>query len=166
MKWLTSPKLCLVGLCLALSSCGFALRGVDNSILLDPKYKHVHIITNTTQDTLLLKQHLSKHLHTLGIDTQPAQSLASIELKNTHFRRYELAGTLTEVRLVLMADVAYNFKERSYTYPIQVERTYQYNEASVVGTDGQGDQVKAWLFDSLGERIAEQYRSLAQNQLP
>lgn len=166
MKQLISPKLCLVGLCLALSGCGFALRGVDNDILLSPKYRHVHVITNTAQDTLLLKQHLNKHLHTLGIDPQSTQSLASIELKNTHFRRYELAGTLTEVRLVLMADVVYDFKERSYTYPIQVERSYQHNEASVVGTDGQGDQVKAWLFDSLGERIAEQYRSLAQSQLP
>lgn len=150
-------------LCLVLSGCGFALRGVDTDIHLAPHHQSVHITTDTSQNALALKSSLNKHLQMLGISETAKHSQPNITISNPHFRRYELAGTLTEVRLVLMADVQYHFKERSYTYPIQAERSYQYNEASV-STDNQSDTVKTWLYDTLGERIAEQYQALAKHQ--
>lgn len=57
------------------------------------------------------------------------------------------------------------------TNPIQVERSYQYNEASVSTDDLQGSQIRDWLYDSLARRITDQYVAIglpkvAPNQVP
>ncbi len=45
--------------------------------------------------------------------------------------------------------------------PIQVERSYQYNEASVSTDDQQGNQIRDWLYDSLARRITDQYVAIS-----
>ena len=45
---------------------------------------------------------------------------------------------------------------------MQVEQSYQYNEASVITLEQQGEESKGWLYDQLGERIAERYRVMAR----
>lgn len=145
---------------LAVSGCGFALRGTDKSLHVAPQHQSVQITTTGTSEATALKQPLIKHLQMRGVDYAPSAN--AIRLDNVHFRRYDVVGTLTEVRLVLLADVVYEFNGQKHSYPLQVERSYQYNEASVVAVDGQGDKAKTWLYDNLAERIAEQYRSLAK----
>ena len=54
-----------------------------------------------------------------------------------------------------------NGKPITLTNPIQVERSYQYNEASVSTDDQQGDQIRDWLYDSLARRITDQYVAIA-----
>ena len=94
-----------------------------------------------------------------------AKPIAAIDISNVRFKRYELVGVLTEIRLVLSADVSYqtieNGKPVTLTNPIQVERSYQYNEASVSTDDQQGDQVRDWLYDSLARRITDQYVAIS-----
>lgn len=159
-------------LTLGVSGCGFALRGTNDSLQVAPQFQSVQIATDGTSEAITLKQPLIKHLQMRGVayhqNANSAKTGAnvnnpnSIALNNVHFRRYELVGTLTEVRLVLMANVEYRFGDKTYQYPLQVERNYQYNEVSVVAVDGQGNKAKTWLYDNLAERIAEQYRSLAK----
>ena len=83
-------------------------------------------------------------------------------MDNLHFRRYELVGTLTEIRLVLSATVKIMVGDKITTTVMQVEQSYQYNEASVITLDQQGEESKGWLYDQLGERIAERYRVMAR----
>ncbi|WP_066801592.1 hypothetical protein [Moraxella oblonga] len=146
---------------LALSGCGFALRGTDKSLHVAPQHQSVELTSDETADAFALKQPLTKHLQVRGITTNSANN--HIHLQNVRFRRYDFVGTLTEVRLVLMADVVYQFGDKKYQYPLQVERSYQYNEASVVTDDGQDRQTRVWLYDHLSERIAEQYRAIAKS---
>ena len=94
-----------------------------------------------------------------------AEPIAAITINNVRFKRYELVGVLTEIRLVLSADVSYqtmeNGKPITLSNPIQVERSYQYNEASVSTDDQQGDQIRDWLYDSLARRITDQYVAIS-----
>ena len=54
-----------------------------------------------------------------------------------------------------------NGKPVTLSNPIQVERSYQYNEASVSTDDLQGDQIRDWLYDSLARRITDQYVAIS-----
>ena len=87
-------------------------------------------------------------------------------------QKYELVGVLTEVRLVLSADVTYQTLQTEVSStgsrmpvivksPVQVERSYQFNEASVSVEDQQGEHVKDWLYDALARRITDQYVALS-----
>jgi len=163
----TLIKAALVAVVLATSSfgltgCGFHLRGFEAPLHFDVAKTVVNIEDNKT--AFPLKLPLSKRLEALGvdvIDSLPAEPLAAITVKNVQFRRYELVGVLTEIRLVLSADVTYqtlkNGEPVTLSNPIQVERSYQYNEASVSTEDQQGSQIRDWLYDSLARRISDQY---------
>lgn len=148
---------------LASTGCGFSLRGTNQAVQLAPQYQSVQLSTEDTPDAYALKQPLTKQLQLRGINATTATTNAIIDVKNLRFHRYELVGTLTEIRLVLMADVSYHINGQTHSYPLQSEQSYQRNEASVVITDEQGKKAKTWLYDDLAEKISEQYRALAQN---
>ena len=94
--------------------------------------------------------------------TNTQNSNQQIEIKNLRFQRYELVGTLTEIRLVLTADVIFTANDgRKLSDSVQVEHSYQYNEASVTPQDQQGEQVKPWLYDELAKRITQKYHAFA-----
>ena len=99
------------------------------------------------------------------ISNTGSEQIAIINIDNVRFKRYELVGVLTEIRLVLSADVTYqtyqNAQPVTLTNPIQVERSYQYNEASVSTDDQQGSQIRDWLYDSLARRITDQYVAIS-----
>ena len=94
-----------------------------------------------------------------------AEPIAVIDISNVRFKRYELVGVLTEIRLVLSADVSYqtfeNGKPVILKNAIQVDRSYQYNEASVSTDDQQGDQIRDWLYERLARRITDQYVAIS-----
>lgn len=174
----TLPMFAVVGAAAALSGCGFQLRGYDSAMLLDVEKTAVIIEDNRT--SFPLKLPLTRRLKTLGVDVidnmtaadvannnkqASAEPIAAITINNVRFKRYELVGVLTEIRLVLSADVSYqtmeNGKPITLSNPIQVERSYQYNEASVSTDDQQGDQIRDWLYDSLARRITDQYVAIS-----
>ena len=172
------PMFAVVGATASLSGCGFQLRGYGAPMLFDVAKTAVIIEDNRT--SFPLKLPLTKQLEALGVDVitnmtladvasnnqrAGAETIAAITVNNVRFKRYELVGVLTEIRLVISADVSYqsmdNGKPITLTNPIQVERSYQYNEASVSTDDQQGDQIRDWLYDSLARRITDQYVAIA-----
>ena len=172
------PMLAIVGATASLSGCGFQLRGYDAPMLFDVAKTAVIIEDNRT--AFPLKLPLTKRLEALGVDVITnmtladiasnnqnvgAETIAAITVNNVRFKRYELVGVLTEIRLVISADVSYqsidNGKPITLSNPIQVERSYQYNEASVSTDDQQGDQIREWLYDSLARRITDQNVAIA-----
>ncbi len=172
------PMLAIVGATASLSGCGFQLRGYDAPMLFDVAKTAVIIEDNRT--SFPLKRPLTRRLQSLGVEVIDnmtladvasnnqklgAETISTIAVNNIRFKRYELVGVLTEIRLVISADVSYqsveNGKPVTLTNPIQVERSYQYNEASVSTDDQQGDQIRDWLYDSLARRITDQYVAIA-----
>ncbi len=168
----------VLGAGVSLSGCGFQLRGYDAPMLFDINKTAVIIEDNRT--SFPLKLPLVSRLKALGVEVidnmtladvasnnqkAGAEPIAAITVNNVRFKRYELVGVLTEIRLVMSADVSYqsivNGKPVTLTNPIQVERSYQYNEASVSTDDQQGDQIRDWLYDSLARRITDQYVAIA-----
>lgn len=172
------PMFTVIGAVASLSGCGFQLRGYDAPMLFDVARTAVIIEDNRT--SFPLKLPLTRRLETLGVDvidnmtaanvvtnnqSPGAEPIAAINITNVRFKRYELVGVLTEIRLVLSANVTYqtteNGKPVTLSNPIQVERSYQYNEASVSTDDLQGDQIRDWLYDSLARRITDQYVAIS-----
>lgn len=170
------PLITVLGATATLSGCGFHLRGYDAPLHFDTAKTAVIIEDNRI--SFPLKLPLTRRLQAIGVDVvdgmalienansvnNSAEDIATITVTNVRFKRYELVGVLTEIRLVLSADVTYttvkNGKPATLTNPIQVERSYQYNEASVSTDDQQGGQIRDWLYDSLAKRITNQYVAL------
>ena len=170
------PLLTVLGSAGVLTGCGFHLRGYDTPMQFD--VAKTAILIEDNRISFPLKLPLTRRLQALGVDVvdgismiesaanssvnnTTAEPIATINISNVRFRNYELVGVLTEIRLVLSADVTYttvqNGQPVTLTNPIQVERSYQYNEGSVNTDDQQGDQVRDWLYDSLARRITDQY---------
>ena len=133
---------------------------MSEDLQIDPDHQMVQLNLDDSQENLYLKQAITKHLKLMHLST--GLSTNQIRVDNLHFRRYELVGTLTEIRLVLSATVKIMVGDKTTTTVMQVEQSYQYNEASVITLDQQGEESKGWLYDQLGERIAERYRVMAR----
>ncbi|VEG13878.1 LPS-assembly lipoprotein LptE [Moraxella cuniculi] len=145
-----------------LSGCGFGLRGINPAATqLAPAYSAVDISAEDTALAHATKAKISTQLAQLGI-VSSSDVAGKIHVYNLRYREYKLLGVLTEIRLVLTADVRYQLGDKRITNTVQVERSYQHNEASVATSDQQGSQIKVWLQDNLAERIAEQYHALAK----
>lgn len=180
----TLPMFTVLGAASILTGCGFHLRGYDAPLSFDSVKTAVIIEDNRT--SFPLKLPLTRRLEALGVDVVDsmavienasnsnsgvaAEQIATINVNNVRFKRYELVGVLTEIRLVLSADVTYQTVQDgqpvTLTNPIQVERSYQYNEASVSTDDQQGSQIRDWLYDSLARRITDQYVAINLPKVP
>ena len=169
----------LLGSPLLLSSCGFHLRGYDAPMA----YSVGSTVLSINEDDIVsfrIKRPLKQRLNAVGINVvddigrqiNSSNQLytSTIKVSNVQLKRYELVGVLTEVRLVLSADVIYetlNNRDGASSAPmivknkVQVERTYQFDEASVSIEDKQGAQIQDWLYDNLSQRIADQYVALS-----
>ena len=177
------PMFAVLGATAGLSGCGFQLRGYDAPMLLNVAKTAVIIEDNRT--SFPLKRPLTRRLETLGVEVisnmtadeiartnkqAGAKPIAVINIEDLNFKSYELLGVLTEIRLVISAKVSYQTTENgqpvTLTNPIQIERSYQYNDASVNTDDQQGDQVREWLYDSLARRITDQYAALSLPKVP
>ena len=174
------PMITVIATATSLTGCGFHLRGYEAPLSFEVAKTAVVIEDNRL--SFPLKLPLIRRLETLGIEVvdgismiernanntvnnSNAEQIAFIKVDNLRFKRYELVGVLTEIRVVLSADVTYNTYQNgqpvTLTNPIQVERSYQYNEASVSTDDQQGSQIRDWLYSSLARRITDQYVAIA-----
>lgn len=177
------PMMTVLGATTALSGCGFQLRGYETPMLLD--VAKTAVIIEDDRTSFPLKLPLTQRLKTLGAEVMSnmtlddvarnnrqahAEPIAIIDISNVRFKRYELVGVLTEIRLVLSADVSYqtfeNGKPVILKNAIQVDRSYQYNEASVSTDDQQGDQIRDWLYERLARRITDQYVAISLPKVP
>ena len=177
------PMMTVLGATTVLSGCGFQLRGYETPMLLD--VAKTAVIIEDDRTSFPLKLPLTQRLKTLGAEVMSnmtlddvarnnrqahAEPIAVIDISNVRFKRYELVGVLTEIRLVLSADVSYqtfeNGKPVILKNAIQVDRSYQYNEASVSTDDQQGDQIRDWLYERLARRITDQYIAISLPKVP
>lgn len=154
-----------------LTACGFALRGYETPVtaIAAP----VSFILGNKQEDFAVKRALHNQFKQLNIPTADAPNpstttLPSIQVANIKLQNYQLRGILTEIRLVLSADVRYRIMENGspkvITNNIQVQRSYQYNQASVSTDNPQAEQIKVWLYDNLAQRITDQYMALNSPQ--
>lgn len=158
-----------------LPACGFHLRGYDAPM--SQNIPTTELIFNNTPEDYAVKNALKKQLDQLSVKTQetviqpntsantPSALPARIEVKNIRLQNYQLRGILTEIRMVLSADVTYraieNGQPRTLTNTIQVQRSYQYDQGVVATDNPQAEQIKVWLYDNLAQRIADQYMALS-----
>ncbi|MFW2176362.1 MULTISPECIES: hypothetical protein [unclassified Moraxella] len=175
------PTLCLS----QLTACGFALRGYQNTSQTGTSQTQQRPVTqlafgNSVED-IAVKNALIKQFDQLSIkthDTAPVDPLKPkntptattlstpyIQVKNIRLQTYRLRGILTEIRMVMSADVSYQIKDstgnpKNITNNIQVQRSYQYDQATVATDNPQSEQIKVWLYDNLAQRIADQYVAL------
>ena len=89
----------------------------------------------------------------------------TIQVRNIQMQTYRLRGLLTEIRMVMSAEVTYQFQQNGapkiVKNTIQVQRSYQYDQANVATDNPQAEQIKVWLYDNIAQRVAEQYLALA-----
>ncbi len=168
---------------LGLSSCGYQLRGysaeqapsLNNVIHQRLSNKPILLRIKGGKDADNLHKSLVKELARLNVVTNTqanddqATQLATdthnyLKIDNVRLQKYELVGVLTEVRVVLSADVIYYVGDgqevTQHHYNLLVEDSYQHNKASVSFADNQGKQVAQALYQKLSQRIAEQYITL------
>ena len=166
-----------------LTSCGFHLRGYETAMTYAVGSTVLQL--NSDPVSFALKYPLNRKLDAVGIqvvddigreiNSIDERYTGTIKVDNVRFRKYELVGVLTEIRLVLSADVTYQTLDNSIgqvgspitvTNPIVVERSYQFDEASVSVDDMQGDEVREWLYEDLSQRIVDQYVALSLPRVP
>lgn len=158
-----------------LSACGFQLRGYVSPM--SQQIPNTVLIFGSSPEDYAVKNALKKQLTQLSIKTDnalptkntPAILPASIEVKNIRLQNYQLRGILTEIRMVLSADVTYHALENgqpvTLTNTIQVQRSYQYDQGVVATDNPQAEQIKLWLYDNLAQRVADQYMALSLPKL-
>lgn len=180
MQKLTKPMR-IFGFALALASgvaplhgCGFQLRGYPSAVV--QLAQSTELVFGTKPDDIMVKNALKRQLDLLALgytdsvnDTAvshvPAASeVPRIQVDNIRLDTYQLRGILTEIRMVMSADVSYSVQQngvwQNKTQTLQVQRSYQYDQASVATDNPQADQMRAWLADNLAQRIADQYVAL------
>lgn len=163
------------------SACGFHLRGYSS-----PMSQHIpttRLVFGTSPEDLAVKSALKRQFSQLSVSVKDNEITAtttaaeisqanansatmqpSITVSNIRLQTYQLRGILTEIRMVMSADVSYvtphNGQLITTKNNIQVQRSYQYDQATVATDNPQADQIKVWLYDNLAQRIADQYMAL------
>lgn len=151
-----------------LTACGFALRGYNTPI--SQYTPHTQLVFGNAPEDIAVKNALKQQFSQFVINTEDVTAdkvlptIASIQVSNIRLQTYQLRGILTEIRLVMSADVRYhvlqNGSPKTLTNTIQVQRSYQYDQATVATDNPQAEQIKVWLYDNLAQRIADQYMAL------
>ncbi|MDO4426711.1 MAG: hypothetical protein Q4B88_01135 [Moraxella sp.] len=150
---LKAAPLILLG-ALSLFGCGYELRGIHQNTAAVP------LSVSLAGDERALKDALGRELAMTGFVMTTNQGEPNIEIKDVQLRRYELVGVLTEIRLLLTANVTYNTPIGKQTHRVEATRSYQYNEAGLSSLDSKSEQIRLELNQALARRISEQYRSL------
>lgn len=166
----------------SLSACGFQLRGYHQSDSLQAvrNLTTTQLIFGQALEDIAVKNALKHQFSQLAIKTTDSSAsdntnkkidpnnnpsaINSIQVSNIRLQTYRLRGLLTEIRMVMSADVTYQIQQNGQpkivTNNLQVQRSYQYDQASVATDNPQAEQIKVWLYDNLAQRIADQYMAL------
>lgn len=147
--------------------CGYELRrnATDTSVSASHHTNQIRLsVADTTADALMREQLQLMGYHIIATNTQAvapdAHTAPVINVSNLSIQRYELLGALTEIRLILTADVSYQIGSDKHHHILQATRSYQHNKAGVSSSDTEYEQVKLWLYQELARKIGEQHRIL------
>lgn len=146
-----------------LSGCGFTLRGYHEPIA--NINQHIGLKFGNELTDITLKNILKEKFQQLTIlNVSDSYENANIQVKNIELQKFQLVGILTEIRMVMSADVSFSVlqdgKVIQKTQRIQAQRSYQYDQASVNIDNPQAEQIQHWLYDNLAQQIADQYFAL------
>lgn len=142
----------------ALTGCGYQLRRYPSDALFAHHTHQVKLVVTDPQAKKVIQQ----KLHLMGYVMTDDSPQANIGVQNLNIRQYELIGILTEIRLILTADVSYQIGTKTHRYTLQATRSYQYNKATVSASDTEREAIKDWLYQELAYKIGEQYRILLE----
>lgn len=168
MTHLTHKAVLLIGIIAAMMmGCGYKLRGsTNNTNLPSSHYDKIQLsVTDTKADVLIREQLqlMGYHVTTkTGTQADTPNATPAIDINNLSIQRYELLGILTEIRLILIADVSYQIGLKNHHYTLQATRSYQYNKAGISASDTEYEQIKHWLYQDIARQIGEQHRILLQ----
>lgn len=149
---------CITLSTLSMSACGYQLRGFNQATA-------TQTIQVSWDNTVSgeLKSALNTQLQAVGFKPNHSTfETADIALSNVQLQRHKLVGILTEVRLVLSADV-YHKQNNKQKQTLRLTRSYQYNEAGVTTADGESARVQSWLYQDLAKQIADQQYAFSQH---
>lgn len=166
MKQITILTILALGL--LLSACDYHLRGYQSVMHAMPS-NPIHITLPNSAQGFGFRQALKNELSNVGFtlsDNATDDKITQINIHSLDFHQFRLVGTLTEVRVVGVIKVSYQLPQGNKTQTITAERSYQYNEASVAGSNKQDERTRKWLEEELARRIAEQYHALIQSNHP
>lgn len=142
---------------LSITGCGFELRKPLQQVQATQSLQLILPSDMSQTDSLSIHE----QLHLMGYIPLDAQEPMVIKIQKASIRRYELFGILTEIRLILTADVSYQIKGKTHQSTLSVSQSYQYDKSKLTSHDKQYEQVKASLFADLARQIGEQYRILS-----
>ena len=164
----------------SLSGCGFQLRGYHNTerLKMVRSLPATQLIFGNAPEDVAVKNALKHQFALMTLPTVDGPTLTNnsavlvdtkgqptIQVRNIQLQTYRLRGLLTEIRMVMSAEVTYQLQQNGapkiIKNTIQVQRSYQYDQANVATDNPQAEQIKVWLYDNIAQRVAEQYLALA-----
>ena len=164
----------------SLSGCGFQLRGYHNNerLKMVRSLPATQLVFGNAPEDVAVKNALKHQFALMTLPTVDGPTLTNnsavlvdtkgqptIQVRNIQLQTYRLRGLLTEIRMVMSAEVTYQFQQNGapkiIKNTIQVQRSYQYDQANVATDNPQAEQIKVWLYDNIAQRVAEQYLALA-----
>ncbi len=164
----------------SLSGCGFQLRGYHNTerLKMVRSLPATQLVFGNAPEDVAVKNALKHQFALMTLPTVDGPTLTNnsavlvdtkgqptIQVRNIQLQTYRLRGLLTEIRMVMSAEVTYQFQQNGapkiIKNTIQVQRSYQYDQANVATDNPQAEQIKVWLYDNIAQRVAEQYLALA-----
>ena len=164
----------------SLSGCGFQLRGYHNTerLKMVRSLPATQLVFGNAPEDVAVKNALKHQFALMTLPTVDGPTLTNnsavlvdtkgqptIQVRNIQMQTYRLRGLLTEIRMVMSAEVTYQFQQNGapkiIKNTIQVQRSYQYDQANVATDNPQAEQIKVWLYDNIAQRVAEQYLALA-----
>lgn len=169
----------------SLSGCGFQLRGYHNTerLKMVRSLPATQLVFGNAPEDVAVKNALKHQFALMTLPTVDGPTLTNnsavlvdtkgqptIQVRNIQMQTYRLRGLLTEIRMVMSAEVTYQFQQNGapkiVKNTIQVQRSYQYDQANVATDNPQAEQIKVWLYDNIAQRVAEQYLALAVPTTP
>lgn len=156
-------------LSLLLASCGFKLRGSEQPVFVNP---NITLNVSHSKQNRLLKKKIMQQLTVLGAsvtdikqDNSPqphvsGQAFAgSTQVKVTHIklRKHRLVGRLTEIQLLLTADVIISSSTKTTRQrQLQIQRSYQYDQATVSTKDAEEARIVSLMYEEMASKISQQ----------
>lgn len=157
-------------LSLLLASCGFKLRGSEQPVFVNP---NITLNVSHSKKNRLLKKKIMQQLTALGasvtdtkqVNHSPEQPLSGqvlldntqVRVANIKLRKHRLVGKLTEIQLLLTADVIISSSTKTTRKrQLQTQRSYQYDQATVSTKDAEEARIISLMYEEMAAKISQQ----------
>lgn len=157
-------------LSLLLASCGFKLRGSEQPVFVNP---NITLNVSHSKQNRLLKKKIMQQLTVLGasvtdikqVNASPQKNLSGqvlldntqVNIVNIKLRKHRLVGRLTEIQLLLTADVIISSNTKTTRQrQLHIQRSYQYDQATVSTKDAEEARIVSLMHEEMASKISQQ----------